>query len=147
MDNTKLESTTEDRTKSKGIRSQEIKRRNPTQTTSLDFNFSTPAPRAVYDSETAPQSGSEISIYDSKRLSNRIQTTAKKKKVLEPPEGFEPLGFMPKQDIPPSTKKHWEKLAGQAHTRPMAAVELGCIGCVTPLSLMGRRACSMPRLW
>ena len=55
--------------------------------------------------------------------------TERRRRVSEPPAGFEPLALMPKRDLPPRWKSYWGRLAARAHTHPLAAVELHCIDC------------------
>ena len=53
----------------------------------------------------------------------------RRRRISEPPAGFEPLALMPKRDLPPRWKEYWQRLADRAHTHPLAAVELHCIDC------------------
>ena len=55
--------------------------------------------------------------------------TERRRRIPEPPAGFEPLALVPKRGLPPRWKSYWERLADRAHTHPLAAVELHCIDC------------------
>ncbi len=119
MDNMKLKSNTEDRTRSEGTRLQEIKRRNPTQTTSLDY----------FPPKPPLKGGSQTLEDESQRLLKRTQTPSKKKKqIQELLEDFDPLKLMLNY-ASPSEEKHWKKLAKQAHTKPLSGIKLHCIDC------------------
>lgn len=55
--------------------------------------------------------------------------TERRRRISEPPAGFQPVARMPNRNLPPRWKKYWQQLADRAHTHPLAAVELHCIDC------------------
>jgi hypothetical protein len=55
--------------------------------------------------------------------------TERRRRISEPPAGFEPLALMPKRDLRPRWKKYWQRLGDRAHSHPLAAVELHCVDC------------------
>ena len=71
----------------------------------------------------------------------------RRRRIAEPPAGFEPLALMPKRDLPPRWKHRWQQLADRAHTHPLAAVELRCIDCCgwerTEAARCDARTCSL----